>query len=100
MRGVEDEHGGRYKEVTGGGLLTSVEDPKGDQLNLDNCGDDTNPTPGRERFGQHPGAVVFNLNAHTTKSLDCKSLKPLPSCSHERDKVNEIAAWMKTLVYT
>ena len=61
MRGVEDEHGGRYKEVTGGGLLTSVEDPKGDQLNLDNCGDDTNPTPGRKRFGQHPGGKQEQL---------------------------------------
>ena len=82
--------------------LTSVEDPKGDKLDLDNFRDNTHPESSKG-VGSKPGyesSVVVNENAYTEKSRDCKSLRLLPSCGHEMDKINETAAWMKTLVYT
>ena len=44
--------------------------------------------------------IMVNANTHIEKSLYCKSLMLWPNCRYERDKINEITAWMKTLVYT
>jgi len=81
--------------------LTSVEDPKRDELDLDDGGDDTHPTSGGENKGQYTDGgnrVTANANTHIAKSRYCKSLILWPSCRYERDRINEIAAWMKTLV--
>ena len=44
--------------------------------------------------------VLGRTNTYIAKSLYCKSLILWPNCRYERDRINEITAWMKTLVYT
>ena len=85
------------------GSLTSVEDPKRDELDLDDGGDDTHPTAGGETGVSTPlkgSWLMAGADTHIAKSRYCRSLMLWPSCRYERDRINEIAAWMKTLVYT
>ena len=82
--------------------LTSVEYPQRDELDLDDGRDDTHPTSaerGREENVNIP-EMKKCTNTHIAKSLYCKSLTLCPNCNHERDRINEITAWIKTLVYT
>ena len=73
-------------------------------MDLDDGRNNTHPTSSREKKGQYPdikaSRAAANANTHIEKSLYCKSLMLWPSRRYERDRVNEITAWMKTLVYT
>ena len=86
----------------GEGSLTSVEDPERDELGLNDSRDDTYPTSVKEgeRSASRPQTrwATVNPDTHIEKSLYCKSLTLRPNCRYESDKINEIAAWMKTLV--